>query len=212
MSPAAAARGPWKRLFLALALYALLLGAWPLVAWAYRPAFRAAGEFLFGAFGFLEDVRVEFEPGSGGAIARDTPHMDTLILLEHKVLVGPPAKIPASAFFHAYHPTAVLLALFLGATTLDWRRRRARLVGALLLLHLFIALRLSIAVLYAYRLSNAEGRPMLEIAPATERFLYWMKHLLWVEPATTYLAPASIWALLALGARPIALDGPPGRG
>ena len=193
----------WKRFGLTLALYAGLLGAWLIVRWAYRPLFRAGGEFFLGVAAPLKDVELELVPASGGMIAHDTPHMDTVILLKHRQLRGPPAQVPASAFSHAYHPTAILLALFLGATPLDWRVRRRALLVALVLLHLFIGVRLVIPVLYAYGLSNIEGRPLVELPPLLERCFFWAKHFLWDEPAITYLVPAAIWAACAYRWRPI---------
>jgi hypothetical protein len=201
---AQAERQAWKRFLLALALFGLLLAAWPLCAWAYRPLFRAGGQFLLGVVAPLEDVRVRFVPGSGGAIARDTVRMDTLILLEHRTLRGPPAQIPASAFFHAYQPTAILLALFLGATSLPWKARRRALLLALVVLHVFIGLRLVVPVLYAYTGQNVDGRPLVELSPLALRCLYWTKHFVWVEPAMTYLVPVTLWAACVFRRRPIA--------
>ena len=199
------ARAIVKHGLLALLVYALLLLAWPLVRLAYRPLFQAAGEFLFAvADPFGGEIRVRLESSSDSALAKDTPHMDTLVHLQHRRFAGADSLAAASSFFHGYQPTAFLLALFLGATNLSWSLRRKRLLWALVLLQIFVGLRLYVGVFYAYARSQIDGRPAIELSAGASRCLFWLWHFTWAEPIATYVVPLTIWALFAFAERTLA--------
>lgn len=182
--------------------YALFLALWPLVRPLYAPLFRAGAEFVLGVVDpFDGEIVVRFDPGGGGALAEDMPRMDTIVRLQHQRLPGSEGHAGASSFFHGYHPTAVLLALFAGATPLPWRRRLRRLAPALVLVYAFVALRCLVGVVYTYSCSNIEGRPALELSPAAARALFWCWHFLWEEPLSTYLVPLLAWGLCVFTVR-----------
>lgn len=203
-SPFVDPRTAWKRALLGLLAYLVLLLCWPLVRAVYGPAFRSSAEFAVGVIDPLPgNVRAHFEPGARGALTLDMPHVDTTVRLQHQELGGGDATFGASTFFHGYHPSVFLLALFLLATPLPWRVRRGRLLLALLLLHTFFALRCALAVYYAYCKGSIDGRAVVELSEMGALLLRWLWHFVWVEPLTTYLVPLAIWALLvfALGSR-----------
>ncbi len=194
----------WKRTLRAALVYAVLLAVWPLVKLVYRPLFQAAGEFLLGVAQPLGgDIRVLLDPSADEVLAHDTPHMDTVVRLHPLRYAGEDSLAAASSFFHGYQPTAVLLALFAGATSLPWAARRRRLLWALLGLHGFIALRLFVVVFYTYAKSRVDGRPVVELSAFASRCLFWLWHFTWAEPIATYVVPLALWALLVVGRRPL---------
>src|SRR5262245_61518296 len=193
-----APRTIWKRALLCCGIYGLLLLLWPVVRFAYAPLFRAGAEFALGvADPFHGEIRVRFDPENGPAQNEDMPHLDSRLRLQHREMPGADALSWASSFFHGYQPTAVLLALFLGATPLAWKLRRWRLLWAALALHAFLALRCFAGVFYIYSKSTIAGRPALDLSPGEARAVYWIWHFLCEEPCANYVVPILIWLLCA---------------
>lgn len=190
-------------------LYLALLLAWLVVEPLYAPAFRAGAEVVVGTIDpFGGRIRVHLDPADperNRELAEDVAGMDTVVRLEHLELRGAEGRTGASTFFHGWHPTAVLLALFLAATPLPWARRRPRLVVALLLLHAFLGLRCVIGAYWTYACSTIDGRPVVDLSPLTGKLLYWTWHFAWEEPVATYLVPLGIWGLCVFTSR---TDGP----
>lgn len=197
------ARALGKRVLLALGAALLLLAPWPLVRTVYAPAFRTLAQLAVNVADPLPGaIETRFEPGTGGVLAVDMARMDTVVRLRHRDLAGADASFGASSFFHGYLPTAVLLALFAAATPLPWRARRAPLVRALVLLHLFFALRCVLATYYACTKCNIDGRPLVDLGPAAARVLFLGWHFAWEEAFTNYLVPILLWAVCVFGPRP----------
>jgi hypothetical protein len=198
-----------RRALAFLGVYLALLLTWPLVRPLYAPAFRTGAEVAVGtADPFSGEIRVHVDPAvaeENEVLAEDVPGMDTVMRLEHLRLRGAEGLTGVSVFFHGWHPTAVLLALFLGATTLPWPRRRPRLLVALLLLHGFLALRLVTGAYWTFARSTIDGHPVREFSPLIGKLLYWFWHFVWEEPFATYLVPLLIWGVCVFGAR---MDGP----
>lgn len=191
-------RTTWKRVLSCVLAYVGLLFCWPLARLGYAPAFRAGAQLVVRVVHPLPfEMLYSFEPGASGAIATDLPHVDTTVRMHLQGSSGSDATFGASSFFHGYHPSAVLLALFLAATPLAWCTRRRRLLWALLTLHAFFALRCSLAVYYAYARSTIDGRPAVGLSPLSMRALYWIWHFAWEEPLATYLVPLVIWVPFA---------------
>jgi len=198
MSP----RALWKYALLAGLLHLVLLFSWPLVRFAYAPAFRTLAELAVNVVDPLPGpIEVHFEPGSGGEVARDVVRMDTLVRLHHEELQGSDAFFGASSFFHAYLPTTVLLALFGAATAYTWRARKRPLLWALVLLHLFIVFRCVLAVFYTHSKSTIDGRPVVALGPTGQRVLHLLWHFGWEEMLVEYLLPLLIFGLCMFGPR-----------
>lgn len=193
-------RSPWKLALLAALVHLALLVLWPLVRVGYAPAFRVLGQLAVGVLDPLPGpIEARFEPGSGGALAVDLVRMDTVVRLHHRDMGGADATFGASSFFHGYLPTTVLLALFAATATRPWRWPAKALVRALLLLHLFLALRCVLAVLYAYSKSDVDGRPLLDLGPTALRVLRLVWHFGWEEMLANYLVPLLVFGLLVFG-------------
>lgn len=187
---------------MAAVVHLVLLFGWPLVRPAYAPVFRAAGQFAVGVLDPLPGpIEARFEPASGGALAVDLVRMDTLVRLRHGELEGADAAFGASSFFHGYLPTTVLLALFAAMAARPWRWPGMPLVWALLGLHLFLALRCVLAVLYAYSKSTLDGRPLLDLGPTSLRVLRLIWHFGWEEMLANYLVPLVVFGLCVFGPR-----------
>jgi hypothetical protein len=196
-------RALWKRALLAALAYSALLLAWPAVQPLYAPAFRTLAER---AVGFVDPlpgpIDARFEPESGGILAVGLERMDTAVYLRHRELGGADGSFGASSYFHAYVPTAVLLALFVAATPLAWRVRRRRLAWALALLHVFIVLRCAVAAFYCLSKCHVDGVPVVELGPAGKRLLHLTWHFTFGETLANYLVPILVWALCVFGPRP----------
>jgi hypothetical protein len=196
-----------RRTLLFVLAYVLLLAAWPLVRPLYVPAFRAGAELAVGIIDpFGGEVRVLFDPAlPDDPVAKDMPGMDTRVRLQHLRYSGGEALAGASSFFHGYHPTIVLVALFL-ATPMSWRSRRWRFLWAVLLLTAFIALRCVVGAYSAFAASTIGGEPAVALTPFQQRALYWARHVLWEEPVATYVVPLLCWGLCAFAGRSVATD------
>jgi hypothetical protein len=194
------AGAPWTLLLLATLLHLGLLALWPVVRVAYAPAFRALAQLAVRVIGPLPaEMEVRFEAGSGGALAVDLVGMDTVVHLGNRQVEGNDATFGASSFFHAYLPTTVLLALFAAAAPRPVRARLKELLWALLLLHLFFVARCLLAVLYAQSKSTLDGRPLLDLGPASQRVLYLAWHFGWEEMLANYLVPLLVFGLCVFG-------------
>lgn len=191
-----------RRTVLFLLVYALALAAWPVVRLVYVPLFRAGAELALGIIDpFGGEVHVHFDPAlPHDPLAKDMPAMDTRVRLQHLRYTGGDALAGASSFFHGYHPTIVLVALFL-ATPMDWRSRRWRFLWAALLLTGFIALRCVVGAYSAFAASTIGGQPAVELSPLQQRALYWIRHVFWEEPVATYVVPLMAWGLCAFAGR-----------
>src|SRR5262245_2353611 len=198
-----------RRTLLFVLVYVLALAAWPLVRPLYVPVFRAGAELAVGIVDpFGGEVRVLFDAAlPDDPLAKDMPAMDTRVRLQHLRYSGGEALAGASSFFHGYHPTIVLVALFL-ATPMGWRSRRWRFLWAALLLHGFIALRCVVGAYAAFAASTIGGQPAVALSPFEQRALYWIRHAFWEEPVATYLVPLLCWGLCAFVGRSAATGAP----
>ena len=126
------------------ALYAILLGLWPLVGGWYSAAFRAGGAAAFGSIG--SDGVVKFKPAdaavSGGV------HENRIYLYNRR---NPNAyfQMTNSTRYVGYLPTILVAALVL-ATPVSRERRAWSMLWGLGAVHVFIALRLGVVLLGAF--------------------------------------------------------------
>lgn len=194
--------GSWaRRAGLALLVHAALLLSWPLLRPLYAPAFRGVGQQ---ALTVLSPgpawLRVRLVAGADPAVAMDQIAPDTTVRLEHREMKGTGA-FGASSLFHGWLPTSVLLALFLAATPLPWRARRAPLLWALAWLHLFLLARLVVSIAHACAQLTVEGQPLWPLSTGAERALRLAWHFAWSEMFANYLAPLAIWSLCVFDRR-----------
>lgn len=187
-----------RRLARTLGALALLVLAWPVVRYPYRPTYAQLGAAAVNLVG--SDITVVPEARTGGAIAKDTPRMDTVFHFDHRVYGRGGGKLPASSFYHAYLPTAILLALTWGAGSGSLRGKKKVLIVSLLVLHAFLVLRLSSAVALQLSASKVDGVPVLELGAWGSKALRYAKDLLWDNAISTILVPVLIWGFFAFDA------------
>lgn len=156
----------------------------------HRPhvfAYRISMNALFGSF---DGGRVEFVSAkdvSGGS------GFDTSITFRARQNPKQIGTTVHSARITGYLPAAQTLALCI-ATPIAWRRRLALTLKALALIHVFIALRVLIIILYWF----SQPGPCAMYAPGrwvggvlTNAFEFFA-----VAPTCTFVAPLVVWAVL----------------
>jgi hypothetical protein len=195
-------RAPWKLALGTMLLHVALLALWPVVRAGYAPVFRALAQLAVHVVDPLPGpIEARFEPGAGGHLGAELVRMDTVVRLSHRGLEGTDATFGASSFFHGYLPTTVLLALLAVAAQGPWRARRKAGAWSLVLLHLFVAGRCVLAVYYAHAMSTIDGRPVLELGPASRRALHLVWHFGWEEMLANYMVPLLLFGLCVFGPR-----------
>ena len=171
--------------FLALLFYGLLAGPWPGFQKGYAAFYQVVGNAVFGSFGSGGLVRFQPIAASGG-------EMDTEIVIRRR---DSPVKgtTPHSAWVTGYLPTAECIALIL-ATPLAWRRKLKALLWGLLLVNAFVAMRITITLIYWF---GTDGRwALYQPGPFWSKVLYGVFHFVAVEPAGGFAVPALIWMLV----------------
>jgi len=189
-----------RSLLRTLLVLAGFVAAWPVVRHVYRPAYAELGAAAVNLVG--TDITIVPEAQTGGTIARDTPLMDTVFHFDHKTYGRGGGAIPASSFYHAYLPTAILVALMWGARRGNLGSKKKVLILALLALHVFLVLRLSSAVALQLAASTVDGAPVLALGEWSSRTLRYVKDLFWDNAISTILVPILIWALFAFDQAP----------
>lgn len=162
------------------AIYGLLIAPWPGLDTAYRAVFRAIHRPLFCDFG--SNGTVTFKPEPDPADGWNSH----LILTNTKS--GTRMQITYRSR-HAYLACALTVALVL-ATPLPWTRRWKSLLIALLLIHLFLAVRLGLGLLDAF---SEERMGVLSFTPNLKRALQLCVVMLLVSPETTFVVPVFVW-------------------
>ena len=170
-----------------LLVYSLLMAPWPGLQNTYRTAYVGAGQFVFQTLTSPDTIRFK----APDVVERE---VDTVVLVTHRGAAGW-LTLGINSRQGAYLPTVVLASLIL-ATPVPWSRRGASLLLGLVLVHLFIAVRLTIVVLSGYYL-------MLGPNAGTETSLWTKVVLAGVKFAATgqglgYIVPTIIWVLVAI--------------
>ena len=202
------------RLFLAApALWCLLTFVPLLAGWhgperAYAYVYRSYGNILFARFWIWPDAGVRFldleslEAGDvapGAADIEATGDFDTLMELR---LRRSPSSIAygylrTSCRLGAYWPTAMLIALVV-ATPVPWSRRGWALLWGVLLVHVFIALKLTLTLT-----ANGFAAPGKRYA-LFEPSQFWREILVGVEgvvsdnPVFPFVVALFVWLLVTL--------------
>ncbi|MFQ5458959.1 MAG: hypothetical protein ACE5FC_11000, partial [Myxococcota bacterium] len=196
------------KFFLAsLVVYAVLMAPWPGLQRGYAAVFRAAGNVCLSRFWFWPQSSVRFmdirsiRPGDlapGAPEFAPTAEMDTLMELRTR---GTPqvGYLRTSSRYVGYSPMVLMVALLV-ATPLPWPRRARALLWGMLLIHAFIALRVTLTLTAngfaadkAYALFHP-GRFVTGLLTRTETILS-------DDPAASYVIPVFIWLLVAFRPR-----------
>ena len=185
--------------------YAALMAPWPGLERGYASLFRTVSDVFFSQYWFWTDGSVRFldlrdlKPGDvapGTPVIHDDRAKDTLMELRSRRAPGTVGYLRASSRYSAYEPTAVLLALIL-ATPVPWRRRgRAIFLGGLLV-HLFIAMRLSLT-LAAGGFAADKAYALFHPSPFWQRVLERAEGVIADDPTVSFIVPVFIWFLVAL--------------
>jgi hypothetical protein len=161
--------------------YTLLILPWPVLPQAYAAVYRTVSNVVFGSFGTEGVVRFQ-KPARPGK-------MDSEIAIRRRAspVIGTTSH---SARFTGYVPTAFVVALIL-ATPLPWSRRGKALLWAMLLVHVFIALRQVINLLYWF--SGDSPWCLFQPGPIWSSVLKALFGAVVVSPTLSFIAPIFIW-------------------
>ncbi len=200
--------------FLSLAGYAVLMAPWPGLERGYAYVFRNMGNVVFARFWFWRDGSVSFldlhspdlksdvravvagrlPPGFTPPPPEDVK--DTLMVLINRRTQGSIGQLRTSSRYVGYEPIAVLIAL-VGATSLPWSRRGWALLWGMLLVHVFVALRVTLTLTVS---GFAADKKYALFDPSA----FWTSVLTRVEslvsddPTVSFVVPVFIWFLVAL--------------
>ncbi len=174
-----------------IAVYVLLVAAWPVARSAYTPAFCAMADLSFWRFGSAG--RVDFrpiDPPSGNNSA-----LDFDIRLENiRTRQTGTFELERNSRNMAYLPMAFTAALIL-ATPVPWRRRLTALLAGLCLISAFIGLQLALHLLNVF--SNPDPLNQFALAPWSKTLVQVSLKVAVLSPVTAYIAPVFVWVLVA---------------
>jgi hypothetical protein len=171
--------------FLRLALiYTLSIMAWLAIGGAYGAVFRTTAEFLFGSFGRHGFVR--FEP-----LAMASGDMDTAVLLRNQETRADGRDVISSRRL-GYIPTAFLTALVL-ATPIPFQRRWRALLWGLALIHVYVATRVLLILLWDFNGSHAWA--LYTPGPFGSALLSGLALLFGAALSGCYIGPIFIWII-----------------
>ncbi len=189
--------------------FAVLMAPWPGLEHGYAYLFRTVSNAFFTQYWFWPDGSVRFlnlrdlKPGDvapGTPVIHDDRAKDTLMELRSRRAPETVGYLRASSRYSGYETTAVLLALIL-ATPVPWRRRGWAMFGGLLLVHLFIAMRLSLT-LAAGGFAADKVYALFHPSPFWQRVLARAEGVIADDPTVSFIVPVFIWFLVAMWGRP----------
>lgn len=193
-----------KWFFATLVLYAFLMAPWPGLERGYAYTFRAGGNAVFARFWFWGDGLVRFRDLTSlkaGDLVPGTPSIqaegikDTLMELRSRAAPGSIGYLRTSSRYIGYSPTVLVIALIL-ATPIAWSRRGRAAIWGLLLVHGFIALRVSLT-LAANGFGADKGYALFHPGPFLRGALSRAEIILSDDPTVTFMVPVLIWFLVA---------------
>jgi hypothetical protein len=199
---------------LSLAIFLALAALRVPVDRAYAYLFRSAGNVLFTGFWFWPEGKVRFldlyapdqisqinelipgELPAGHKPLRAEGVKDTLMVLMNRRVPAFIGQLRTSSR-SAYWPTAMLIALLL-ATPLSWSRKGWALLWGLLLIHAFIALRLTLTLLAGGFAVPDKAYALFHPGAFWQRVLTGGQNVLSDNPTVSFVVPVFIWFLVAL--------------
>ncbi len=189
-------------------------------AWnrAYRYYFRAFGDVVFSQFWVYPQASVRFVDLSSPTLVADIrlasrPHIlpdgfpvpapdpvkDTLMVLKNTSGDHPGiGLLRTSSRPIGYWPTWVIVALAL-ATPWTWKRRKWVLFWNLLLVHVFIAVRLSVFLMKG---GFADASKSFRLFALNDTWFGWLKRfdeIINDDPAVHFIAPIFVWLIVMTG-------------
>ena len=167
-----------------VAIYALLVIAWPGIKTAYAVVYSAGGNLVFQTLMPWSSIR--FHPR-----VDPTGQFDTRINFANK-RTGAEGWILASSRNCGYLQTAFLVSLVL-ATSLPWRRRLWALLWGLILVNVAVACKLLVILLAGF----SHGGFLLKLPPAWEKVLEVGYHLASNDLASLWPVSVFIWILVS---------------
>ncbi|MHC4698053.1 MAG: hypothetical protein ACYTFA_15075 [Planctomycetota bacterium] len=197
--------------------FALICGVlftpWPGVKSGYAAVFRAGADIVFRRFWFWSDGHVRFldlhspdlvseldwaTPGTLPQGFQPLPALeprDTLMALMNRSHEGTFGQLRTSSRLLGYWPTAWLVALILAKPML-WSRKGWALVGGLLLVHAFIAVRLSLTLANG-GFAAEKAYALFSLSPFWKDVLGRVETVLVTDPTASFVVPTLIWGLVA---------------
>ena len=168
-----------------LLVYAALMIPWPGLQRAYGAFYRAGWNVLFTSFG--ADGQAQFLPLRPPQRGQDT----TVILknLRTRFLF----RLTTSNRYMAFAPTVLLLALIL-ATPIPWSRRWRALLWGLLLVHGFIAARMTLILLEAF--TRGDNMALWEPGPFWRGVVTGLILTFACSVVVSFAVPVLIWILV----------------
>ena len=201
--------------FFVFVIYAGLTLLWTVMDRTYASCFRSFGNVVFSQFWVWPQGRVHFIDLHTSDLRREVNAVlpvplpqpftlpghegvkDTLLVLKNRDTPANVGFLRTSSRIIGYTPTAVLVALIL-ATPTKWKRRLWLLVWGMFLVHLFIALRLTVFLLNS---GYAADKPYALFHPGA----FWSdvldraKTVLADNPTFSYLVSVFLWLILWIG-------------
>lgn len=175
---------------------------------------RAGGDIVFGPLCFWSDGHVRFLDLHSSKLFKDlddaTPGKlprsfqpppaeqakDTLMVLMNERHQGTFGLLRTSSRLAGYWPTAWLIALII-AKPLPWQRKGWAFVWGLLLVHAFIALRLSLTLVNGGFGAPGKAYALFQLSPLWRDLLGRCEMVLLTDPTASFTVPTLIWALVA---------------
>lgn len=205
-----------KFAFFAVVIYALLM--WPSTRRerAYAAYFRGFGNVVFSQFWLWPKAYVkfldlhsptlfqDFDRATPGELPPNTPILgpdgkkDTLMVMMNHSAPGSIGQLRTWSGWIGYEPTVVLIALAL-STPIILRRRLWLLFWGLLLVHLFMAIRLSFVLLDGGYAAN-KRYSLFDVGPFARSLIWRFKEIFADNPAVSLVVPFFLYliALFAL--------------
>jgi hypothetical protein len=169
--------------------YGLLVLAWPVVRPVFRPFYCALGNALFAG----GEASARFRP-LDGAGDLDNGDLDIRVELTKR---GPPpvtARMENSSHHVGYMPMVSLVAFVL-ASPIPWKRRRRALLIGLVLVTGFVALRMALPVVRDF--SNADALQVYHPGAFARWLLGIAERAFLNAPASFFVVPIFLWVLVA---------------
>lgn len=191
-------------ILVAMIAYAALMAPWPGLAGGYRALFNTVGNVAFARFWFWPQCGVRFldlydiKPGD---LAPGTPELEPTDALDSVMElrtrgVGQVGYLRTSSRYVGYSTTALLLALLIAAPMTRRRRGWAFLWG-LLLIHMFIAMRLTLTLLAGGFAAAGKAYAIFHPGEFWRNMLLRLDGVLADNPTVSFIVPVFIWFLVA---------------
>lgn len=165
-------------------VYGLLVLAWPLVRGAYRAFYCELGNVLFD--GGEAAARFHAQEGAEG--------LDVEIVLTKTTPPVVRARMKNDSRLVGYMPTVCLVAFVL-ASPIGWKRRRRALLLGLLLVHAFVALRMAIPIVREFSQPNA--LQVYHLGGFRHWLLGVVNRAFLSAPASFFVVPTFLWIAVA---------------